>query len=152
MLHLDVPESHILSWISSTKVFPTFPASPCQMLSPTIDGILTNVRDLSGKILRSVKISERPSEQIRIPSLGREADDLVDSLGLSPSAILEIHNLLLKAVKSKANSKAQDFIDGLVDLGMAYMEAMLVWNSIDKNLAVLSPTTAYRYKLALGVL
>ena len=118
-----------------------------------IDEIFTHIRDLTGKVLRSVKISERPREVIRLPSLGEDADSLVDGIGLSPSAILTIHAVLIEVVRDVAYSnRAREFTDRLVGLGMALMEAKLIWNSINKQIFLVPRVTVYRDKLNLGVL
>lgn len=119
------------------------------------DRIFCNVRDLTGKVSRSVKMHQRPrdSDIIRIPSLGVDADELVDGLGLSPSAILTIHDILIAVVRDVGYpNRAREFTDRLVDLGMAYIEAKIVWNSINKQLLLVPRVTVYRNKLNLGVL
>ena len=98
-------------------------------------------------------MSERPREIIRLPSLGEEADDLVDGIGLSPSAILTIHDVLIEVIRDVAYAnRSREFTDRLVGLGMALMEAKMIWSSINKQIVLVPRVTSYRDKLNLGVL
>ena len=106
-------------------------------------------------VIRLVKMNERPFKLIKVPSLGKDADELVDGLGLSPSSVLTIHSILLEVLQdANGDGNARDFTNRLIALGMPLLEAALIWDAIKKypQLLLVPVVTTYREKLDLGVL
>ncbi|KAK7689757.1 hypothetical protein QCA50_006396 [Cerrena zonata] len=86
------------------------------------------VRDTSGRVIRSLK--EIPSRTIPVPSLGRNADLLVDILGLPVATIVQIRNAFLNAREVEDNP-CYAFIVEMVGHGMTLMEAGSIYNEIE---------------------
>lgn len=90
--------------------------------------MFVHVRDIDGQVIRSLK--EIPSRTVTVPSLGRNADIIVDGFGYSVSTIVKLRNAFLNA-REVVDNPCYAFIVEMVEQGMSLMEAGSIFGAIE---------------------
>ena len=94
--------------------------------------ILVHARSINGDAVRSFRCL--PGEKELLPSLGQEANQLVDALGYLPATIYRIY-ATYRTVRHIADPHEAEkaFIRELGGHKLSLLEAALVWRSLTKS-------------------
>lgn len=98
-----------------------------KMLSP-LDYAFVRAREIDGSIIHSFK--EIPAATVSVPSLGRNADVVIDSLGYPLSTLLQLRNAFSDA-REVTDNPQHAFILEMVNQGMSILEAGMFYGLIE---------------------
>ena len=84
-------------------------------------------KDVDGEVLLTYMV--HPPGRVLVPTLGGNADAVLDGLGYLNSTITFIHSTWINARRSPKRGRKW-FVNALADHGMSLMEAAMFWQLI----------------------